>query len=150
MATARYHEQVQPVANITSCCRVADLLQVFDGPRRGIERVCPSLIDEQFSAVVLERAEVGVDGVDESSDAGVEVCNVGGPVETRGVVGKAVVNGVLQNRCAEGLREITLLQCPFDLGARGEAWVELCVGLGVYWAGVDGFGCGELGVGEAG
>jgi hypothetical protein len=74
---------------------------VFDGPRRGIERVCPSLIDEQFSAVVLERAEVGVDGVDESSHPGVEVGDVRGPVEARGVVGEAVVDGVLEDRDAE-------------------------------------------------
>lgn len=103
VASARHHEQVQPVANITSTCRIADLLQVLNGPGRGVERVCPSLIDEQFAAVVLKRAEVGVDGVDESSDTGVEVCNVGGPVETRGVVGEAVVDGILENRDAEGL-----------------------------------------------
>jgi len=86
VASARHHEQVQPVVNITSCCRVADLLQVLDGPGRGIERVRPSLIDEQFAAVVFEWAEIGVDGIDESSDAGVKICHVGGPVEAGSVV----------------------------------------------------------------
>jgi hypothetical protein len=42
-----------------------------------------------------------------------------------------------------------LLQCPFDLGAGREAWVELLVGFGVHGPGVDGFGCGEFGLGEA-
>lgn len=103
VSSARHHEQVQPVADITSQCRVADLPQVLDGPSHGIERVCPALVDEQFPTVVLERAEVGVDGVDERSDAGVEVGNVRGPVEARGVVRKAVVDGILQDRDAECL-----------------------------------------------
>lgn len=101
MSSARHHEQVQPVADIASRCRIADLLQVLDGPGRSVERIRPSLIDEQFAAVVIERAEVRVDGVDESSDAGVEVGDVRGPVEARGVVGEAVVDGVLEDRDAE-------------------------------------------------
>ena len=101
MSPARHHEQVQPVADIASRCRIADLLQVLDGPGRSVERIRPSLIDEQFAAVVIERAEVRVDGVDESSDAGVEVGDVRGPVEARGVVGEAVVDGVLEDRDAE-------------------------------------------------
>ena len=59
---------------------------MLDGPGCGIERVRPSLIDEQFPAVVLEWAKIRVDGVDESSDAGVEIFNVRGPVEAGRVV----------------------------------------------------------------
>lgn len=123
---------------------------MFNRPGCGVERIRPALIDEQFSTTVLERAEVWIDGVDESSDARVEVCDIGSPVESGGVVGEVIVYGILQNRYAERLGEIALLQRPFDFGAGGEAWVELGVGLGVYGPGVDGFGGGELGGGEAG
>lgn len=123
---------------------------MLDGPSRGVERICPSLIHEQFATAVFESAEVGVDSVDESSDAGVEIGDVGSPVETRGAVGDIVVNGVLENRHAECRGEIALLQRPFDFGTGGETWVELGVGFGVYGPGVDGFCCGELGSGEAG
>lgn len=82
---------------------------MLDGPGRGIERVCPSLIDQQFTTAVLERAEIRVNGVDESSDAGVEVRNVRSPVEAGRVVGEAIVDGVLQNRDAECRGEIALL-----------------------------------------
>ena len=74
---------------------------MLDGPGRGIERICPSLIDEQFPAAVFERAEVRVCGVDEGADAGVEICHVRGPVEAGGVVGEVVVDGVLENQDAE-------------------------------------------------
>ena len=148
--SARHHEKIHPIAEITSSCSTADLLQVLDGPRRGVERVCPALIHEQFATAVFESAEVRVDSVDESSDAGVEIGNVRSPVEARGVVGEIVVNGVLEDWYAERRGEIALLQCPFDLGARGETWVELGVGFGVYGPGVDGFRCGKLGGGETG
>jgi hypothetical protein len=74
---------------------------VLDRPRRSVERIRPSLIDEQFAAAVFERAEVWVDGIYKSSDAGVEVCDVRGPVESGGVVGEVVVDCVLEDRDAE-------------------------------------------------
>ena len=123
---------------------------MLNRPGRGIERIRPALIDEQFAATVLERAEVWVDSVDESSDAGIEICDVRGPIEARCVVGEVVVHGVLQDWNAECRGEVALLQRPFDFGAGAEAWVQWVVRFGVYWAGVDDFGCGELGWGEAG
>jgi len=99
--SARHHEQVQPIAKIASWCRCANLLHVLDGPRRSVERIRPSLIHEQFAAAVFERAEIWVDGVDESSDAGVEVGDVRGPVESGGVVGEVVVDCVLEDWNAE-------------------------------------------------
>jgi len=55
---------------------------VLDGPGRCVERICPALIHEQFDAVVLERAEISVDGVDKGAGTGVEVGDVRGPVES--------------------------------------------------------------------
>ena len=92
MSAARDHEQVNPVADIASWRSGSDLLQVLDRPGRGVERICPALRDEQFAAVVLERAEVCLDGIDEGAGAGVEVGYVGGPVVRGCVVGEVVVD----------------------------------------------------------
>lgn len=82
---------------------------MLDRPRRGVEGVGPALGHEQFTAGVLEGAEVGVDGVDEGAGAGIEVGDVGGPVESAGVVGEIGVDEILQDGDAEGGCEVALL-----------------------------------------
>lgn len=92
MPATRHHEQIQPVADIFAGSRSADLLQMLNGPGRCVERIGPALGDEHFAAVVLEGAEVWVDGVDEGSGSCVEVVDIRGPVECGGVVGEVVVD----------------------------------------------------------
>jgi hypothetical protein len=73
MAAARDHEQVHPIADIPvgagSCC--ADLLQMLDRPGRGIERIRPALVHEQFASAVRERAEIRINSVYERARVGV-------------------------------------------------------------------------------
>lgn len=115
----RDHEQIEPLTHIAglavfACKHAADPLPVLDGPGRGVEGVGPALVDEQFAAGTFESAEIRVDGVYERACASVQGGNVGGPVESRGVVVEVVVDEVLQDGDAEGVGQLALLQRPFD------------------------------------